>query len=220
MALISALALALIAYIAASSALSQLHSYPAQRVLEKPFNRELDQLQLDIHKEALDNIEKASAGDRMNSQFWQMTGDMLFRLGRIDTASSKEYYERGTIAFRRGIEADPTNAVLWSRLLAAKTAQGQFGNEYAMIYGKAFEYGQRDYRVVKALVKLGFSAWSDIPLSTRILQKKAVRALYGKSPMEVINIAREHNHAYMACLWVSDLQLTDGFCIHELKKVP
>lgn len=212
--------LALILYYASLSALSQLRSYPALRILEKPFGTELDPMQSDLHREALDHIEIASANDRMNSRFWQMTGDIWLRLGRADPAASKEHYARGMTAFRRAIEVDPANAVLWGRLLAAKTALAQIDDEYAVIYAKAFEYGQRDYRVVKTLVKLGFSAWGNMPVSTRLLQKEAVRALYGKSPMETILIAREHNHVYMTCLWVRDMQLADGYCIHELKKVP
>lgn len=212
--------LVLVIYIASTSAIAQLLSYPARLLLAQSSDEEVVTRDIQLYQEAHAYIKTASAINTENSQLRKLNGEMFLQLGRADISVQQDYYTAAAENFRSAIQAEPANAVLWSRLLAAKTAQNIFDDEYAMAYARAFEYGQRDYRVMKSLVRLGFMAWHRMPLATRLFHRQAVRALYGKSSMEAIAIAREYDHVYMTCLWVRDLPLTDGYCVHELKKVP
>lgn len=212
--------LVLVIYVASTSAIAQLLSYPARLLLAQSSDEEVVTRDIRLYQEAHAYIKTASAINTENSQIRKLNGEMFLQLGRADVSVQQDYYTAAAENFRRAIQAEPANAVLWSRLLAVKTAQNIFDVEYAMAYARAFEYGQRDYRVMKSLVRLGFMAWHRMPLATRLFHKQAVRALYGKSSMEAIAIAREYDHVYMTCLWVRDLPLTDGYCVHELKKVP
>lgn len=220
---VAALAIVLLVFViysASTSAIAQLLSYPARLLLAQSPEEGVVVRDIHLYQAAQAHIRTASAINKENSQLRKLNGEMFLQLGRADVSVQQDYYIAAAENFRGAIRAEPANAVLWSRLLAAKTAQNIFDDEYAMVYAKAFEYGQRDYRVMKSLVRLGFMAWHRMPLATRLYHKQAVRALYGKSPMEAVAIAREYDHVYMACLWVRDLPLTDGYCVHELKKVP
>lgn len=220
---VAALAIALLVFIvysASISAIAQLLSYPARLLLAQSPDEGVVARDIELYQAAHTHIKTASAINQENSQLWKLNGEVFLQLGRVEVSVQQDYYTVAAENFRRAIQAEPANAVLWSRLLAAKTAQNTFDDEYAMVYAKAFEYGKRDYRVMKLLVRLGFMAWHRMPLATRLYHKQAVRALYGKSPMETVAIAREYDQVYMTCLWVRDLPLTDGYCVHELKKVP